>query len=696
MVDTPEVADSLFTSRSGCRLVAVFVAAATSLLLTGAGFLPNRVLLPLDMLADLGAWKNDPTIRRPVSNRLLSDTVVQFHVWDTEVRRLAVMGEFPFTNRFAGNGSPLLANPQVALFSPFTWPRLLLGTPGWAFAIFLKFLVAALGMFFLVRVLAGGCRAASISSVLFASSGFTVVWGLYPLTNVYVFVPWFAGFFWRTCCHPTRTNAASTIAFAALMTAGGSPEALAINTIGIFVFVFAGRHHLRLLGASPRSWMLAWIGSVCGFLLLAFALVPFLVVTWDRGVFHARSASPIGGNIGVSLLSQVLPGAFGSPLANELDLTLLVPGQANFNVRTASFVGASTLLLLCLSFARLDGLQRRALIIAGCALLLSWRLPLVRDLVKAFPLTSFIAQQYFGSVFVLFATLVAGRASMMLSASTTVRRWAVAFIITGAVLLAVAMTVALPPARSLLTRVSGSGIDALRKTGALRHSSAVYAGRIKGYLVAGQGTALRRAALPGICWLIFGVGMLAPEKRRWLLVAGMLGETLAHGWGYLPAAKLSSVPSPSPVLREMMEYPASGSWLLLATDEVLPPNLATLYGLRDIRSYDALSGPPDQLASIVAEFTTGRERTLSATGLGLLAQSGVAYVLARWPPAGIERIGGSSPPGVGIYRVPNSAPVPLPKNSWPRGLGVGITLSVLALTVASGLVLVCEKGPPRE
>jgi len=76
--------------------IAVFGLAA--LIYTGMGFMPGRVLVPLDQMADAGAWKPDPRVRVSVSNRLLSDAGVldlgrgvQFD-WSPDGHRIAFSG----------------------------------------------------------------------------------------------------------------------------------------------------------------------------------------------------------------------------------------------------------------------------------------------------------------------------------------------------------------------------------------------------------------------------------------------------------------------------------------------------------------------------------------------------------------------------------------------------------------------------
>jgi len=68
-------------------LAALFFAAASALF-TARGFLPHRIMLPLDLPRDSGAWKPNPLVRVAVSNRLLSDPIFEYLAWDREIRRL--------------------------------------------------------------------------------------------------------------------------------------------------------------------------------------------------------------------------------------------------------------------------------------------------------------------------------------------------------------------------------------------------------------------------------------------------------------------------------------------------------------------------------------------------------------------------------------------------------------------------------
>src|SRR5205814_9520284 len=135
------------------------------------------------------AWKKDPNVRVRVSNSLLSDVVTQFIPWDVEASRLMRAGEMPWRNVWAGEGAPLFANPQTALLSPFTWPRLLFGLRGWAICAMLRMIVAGLAMTWLARAMGATAEAAMISGFVYAASGFGVLWLLYPIANVFAVLP---------------------------------------------------------------------------------------------------------------------------------------------------------------------------------------------------------------------------------------------------------------------------------------------------------------------------------------------------------------------------------------------------------------------------------------------------------------------------------------------------------------------------
>lgn len=655
---------------------------AIALLYTGIGFLPGRTFAPLDLPLDAHAWKTDPTQRVRVSNSLLGDVIVQFVPWDREVLRLIAAGELPWVNRLAGDGGPLFANPQTALFSPFTWPRLILGLDGWAFMALFKLLAAALCMYWFARELDVARGAAMLSGVVYATAGYSIVWLLFPITHVFAVLPGLAAAALRLMKTPTIHNAALTILFAALCTAGGHPETLFIGVIGIWIFLAWESEKRPGFGFSaliPSS-----VGALLGFLVLSFHLLPFLNILGDgyAEVLRPQMAHPfrVWG-----IASQLLPGILGTPLRGELDLTAL-PMAENFNLRAGGYVGAIVLLALVLAFRELPSALKRGLAIGGVALVLSWYPPGLWPVVRNVPVLRVLTLEYLVALFVLFGALAAGPA-VFIVATRQRRKIGAALAVAGLALLIGGLLPSIPAARGPLTSVARGGIEQLRARGHLRQAAAVYEQRLAYYLDAAGLTTLRRAAIPGACWLLAGVALALPLQRRALLLTIAAGaELFAFGVGYNPAVQMTDVPPEPEVVRTIRQLDPERQFLLAEHFEVFPANLATLYGVRDAISYDALNTKQRVEQLIPAGYDPLLHTfnpILSPEQVQRLGTLGVRFVLSRGDVAGAQRAAGSPAPAVGVYEIPNAVPSPPPANRRPPGFVAGAVISLLALLTSA-------------
>ncbi|HEX2059942.1 MAG TPA: hypothetical protein VHK90_04315 [Thermoanaerobaculia bacterium] len=565
------------------RIALLFIAVA--LLYVGPGLIPGRTFAPLDVPLDAGAWKADPSQRVRVSNSLLGDVIVQFIPWDREILRMIGRGEIPWVNRFAGEGGPLFANPQTALFSPFTWPRLVLGLDGWAIMALLKILAAALCAYWFARELGVERNAAMLSGIVYASAGYTIVWLLYPITHVFALLPGLAAAALRLMKDPAIRNAGLVILFAALCTAGGHPETLFIGVVGIWIFLAWEAEKRRDWGISalvPSS-----IGAFLGFLLLAFQLVPFLNLLGDSyaEVLRPRMEHPF--RIW-AIASQLLPGILGTPLRGELDLTAL-PMAENFNLRAGGYIGAIVLLALVLAFRELPGTLKRGLAIGGVALAISWFPPGLWPLAKHVPVLRVLTLEYLVALFVLFGAMAAGPA-IVIVAMRKRRKIGTALVLAGALAILGGLLPLVPAARGMLTNVARSGIEQLRARGHLQQPAAVYEQRLAYYLDAAGLTTVRRLAIPGACWLLAGVAlMLSLQRRALLLSIAAAGELFAFGIGFNPAVAMTDVPPAPEAIRTIQALDPKREFLIAEHFEVFPANLATLYEVRDAISYDAMN-----------------------------------------------------------------------------------------------------------
>ena len=660
------------------RTLLIFIAVA--LAYTGLGFLPESTFAPLDIPLDFDAWKHDPTRRVRVSNSILADVVVQFIPWDREILRLGSEGEWPWTNRWAGDGGPLFANPQTALFSPFAWPRMLLGLDGWAVMALLKILAAMLCAYWLARELDVPRTQAVFSAIVFATAGYTIVWLLFPITSVFTLLAGLAAAMLRLMKHPSIHNAALVILFAALCTAGGHPETLFLGVIGIVLFLAweaEKRRDLGLLSLVPSV-----VGATLGFLLLAVQLVPFFTILSDSYAEVLRPSILHPFRLW-GAISQVLPGILGSPLQGELDLTA-VPMAENFNLRAGGFIGAIVLLAIALAWRELTPSLKRGLVIGFVALIASWYPPGLWSVLRHVPVLRVLTLEYGVALFVLFGSIAAGPA-LFIAGARRRRKIGAALVLAGLLaVIAGALPIAQPQRVETAAR---AGVRALQHRGHLRQNDRVYEQRLGYYVSAAGMTALRRLALPGACWLLAGIALARPLRRRMaMLTIAAAGELFAFGIGFNPAVKMTDVPPEPDVIREIRLRDPQRQFLLAEHFEVFPANLATLYGVRDAISYDALNRKPR-----VEELVPGGYDPLMHTFNPILAPEevralgalGVRWVLSRGDVAGATRIAGPPPPAVGVYEVPNAIPHPLPPNHRPPGLILGAVISLLAAAASA-------------
>jgi len=118
------------------------------------------------------------------------DITTQMLPWNHLSAEIIHSGHFPFWNIFSGNGLPLMANMQSAIFFPLTWlfyifkMRLAL-----VLYSFLKLWLMGMFTFLYLRELKLSWYPSLIGCVLFAFCGANVIWFLWPLTSVILILP---------------------------------------------------------------------------------------------------------------------------------------------------------------------------------------------------------------------------------------------------------------------------------------------------------------------------------------------------------------------------------------------------------------------------------------------------------------------------------------------------------------------------
>jgi len=674
------------TRRSGW--IAILVLAVLPLLFVGPALAPGHALLPLDLHYDLGAWKESPLLRLPVSNRLLSDVVTQFYPWDVQVRRMIRDGEMPWRNAYAGDGAPLWANPQTALFSPFTVPRLLLGARGWAWSVLLKLIVAGIGAWLLLRMMGCSPWASTIVGIVYGCSGYLVLYGLHPHSNVFALLPLLAAASLAFLRAPGALRALYVALCAAAATAGGHPETLFVGVVAVAIFLIVGG---RGINAGAASWARVSLSALAGFLLLGVTLVPFAIIAWQSDVAASRPNAPARAFRMVAVPGQILPGFLGTNVADELDFTAALPDAENMNLRSGGFIGAIALLILLLAVRALSSRDRVLLLIAVCFLVISWLPPGISLLLKKLPIVSVVAPEYFALAFAFLALVPLGAALDVLPRLGLTRRLGIVVLVVSLLGAIGAAIIVMPLTRPIALSAARRGIAHLQQRGHFHLPPAVYEQRMESYLSRGRIVFMRRFVIPALTWALAGIALMSASTRRTRLLGLALAlEMIVFAWHLLPVIRLDpALHALPPPLQAVVAADPARQWLIAAPWKVYPANIGTGQRVRQIDSYDVLPSVERVKALYAAGFhpMLGFPDIPTEQHIQNLRALGVRFYLTREAIPGLTRIGGGAPPVVGVYEIAGAAPQPLPANAPPEGLRAGMFVTVTGALLAIAVAL---------
>lgn len=155
-------------------------------------FLRNKVPFPSTyQVNNFAPWSANSQFWGPVKNGAMPDIITQIYPW----RHLAVeiwkSGSVPLWNPYSFSGTPLLANYQSAVLSPFNILFFIFPfVDAWSVLVLLQPLLAGIFMYLLIRSFNKSKIASLISSVSFMFCGFITVWmGYATLPFAFLFLP---------------------------------------------------------------------------------------------------------------------------------------------------------------------------------------------------------------------------------------------------------------------------------------------------------------------------------------------------------------------------------------------------------------------------------------------------------------------------------------------------------------------------
>jgi hypothetical protein len=327
--------EELINSRP--NLAAIMVLGFLVILFISPSFFQGRLLAPVNTTHYVAPYL---------------DITTQMLPWWKLSGEIIRTGHIPFWNVFSGNGLPLLANMQSAIFFPLTWLFYFLNVRlALAAYAFLKLFLMGLFTYFYLRELKLNIYSCLLGAILFAFCNANVIWFLWPLTSVILILPLSLFIIER---HFNTNNAKTVLWLAPIAALGlfaGHPQTFfyiffVIYGYAIFKSFFSGLSFKK--GVS--SLVLITCMFLLGLIISAMAVLPFLEYLKLSANLNYRSGftenpfylQPL------LFLANIIPDFYGNTGVKNFSY-LLVP---NYGELALGYIGISGLILSLMSFGR--------------------------------------------------------------------------------------------------------------------------------------------------------------------------------------------------------------------------------------------------------------------------------------------------------------------------------------------------------
>ncbi len=260
--------------------------------------------------------------------------LLQFYPWRSAAFTALREGRLPLWNPLLGNGAPLLANYQSAVFYPPNWLYLIIPTE-YAMGLVgaLHLLWAALGMMAYLRRLGVDRLGQGVGAISFALSGYLVArFGFLTMISAAAWLPWLL---WAvegcltpptslSTCGEGSENARRAIPLLAgvvamLLLAGHAQTAF-------YGLLLAGAYALwrSVTGALHWRQMLGALALIGGAVMLGIGLAAVQLIPTAELMRHSQRAEGVDYHTALSysfwpwhLLTFTMPDFFGSPASGD-------------------------------------------------------------------------------------------------------------------------------------------------------------------------------------------------------------------------------------------------------------------------------------------------------------------------------------------------------------------------------------------
>ncbi|MGA2261441.1 MAG: YfhO family protein [Acidobacteriota bacterium] len=545
------------------RLKSAFIVPMLLLLLGAVFFSRNlsefRPVIPFDLLSNYHPWRaSAPAGAHPHENPELYDQAFQFYPWWTFIIGEIKAGRIPLWNPYSFCGSPLLANGQSGIFFPLNTLNFILNLNSASLVLAVgRLFVAAMFTYAFLRQLGMLRSSAVFGAVAFAFSRNMVVWLGFPAGSASILLP---ALFWA--CERLILSA-GTINFivAALLLCSqffaGQPQTSLVTLFCLSTYV-----GIRLLtGHAPRSGKLRIFflyGAAWGLALMlsAVQILPMMEYLKESAALPFRTQFNLKVYPWYEILSFVFPNFFGTPYEGNYW------GFANL-VGTACYVGVGPLLLALLSLRRAfrPGSVQSFWIIAAVNFAVVYNLPIVGR-ISSLPLFNGIdTNKYLVAIVFSLAVCSAYELDCILKRDSRNAFQRIAWLVA-----------------SLLGFAILAGFIFRDFFAAMK----LWPYELSNFCV----FLFFAAACMGLI-LAYSLERLKPAMLAAGLIALAFADLFIFGHSFNASAPKERLPAPPESIQAMRR--GLEQYRILGVQGVLPANASVLYGLADVRGYDAMT-----------------------------------------------------------------------------------------------------------
>lgn len=574
---------------------ALFFLTALVLSLT---FILKVIYFPVDVLNLFPSYHTEASLIP--HNTLVSDSVFQFEPWRHFVKETIFSGVFPLWNNLNAGGVPLFANAQSAILFPINFVYYIF-PPSVSLNLIpvLKLNFLFLFTFLYLRSIRISNAVSLLGGITVCFSGFSLVWLLWPHTNVYIFLPLFL--------YLTEK----------IRSGKGEKKWYVLLSVSYCLAIFGGHYetllHMMLLHLpyaffrfqlDRRKFFVFMVFVILGVLLSAVQIVPFLEYFLNSSAFAYRTHSAYLYLPVQSAVLNILPFLSGAPHLTHYRPIVTV---TNFQESMGGYTGVIVVLT---AFAGVVTLIRKISLVKLWSVLtvIFWLLAF-----KIWPIGLFLELPLISQVQNSRLSALAGFSTIILFAITIEK---IAFIVGKRKKI-------LPITFGVVTLVLLIGvlcIEVLSITTKLNIFRHPYITQLNAHII-----------FISFTTLLFVPALYFVKKFKFyiFLIAILIGsQTLYLLAGYIPLLNASSYYPHSPVVEKLQNLPKGT--VLEVGNPSLPPDINLMYGISLAQNYDGIEikeykGAFDEAFLLVNQW--GKVENVS---LESLQKFNISYVLSDY------------------------------------------------------------------